>query len=123
MWIIHGYDGSIAGFFTNIVEDWEQARPEAQNLSPHAEVTWTDNCRDSYEVHDADQDLRFECQRLDDPGMPFKVIIPEMGELMPYTGDLMIAAGEYDCNGIVELLRDHKNNPEAIQFIADMMER
>ena len=52
----------------------------------------------------------------------WNVIIPEMGDLMPFTGDLTIAAGEYDCNGFVELLRAHSDNPEAIEFLADMME-
>ncbi len=33
-----------------------------------------------------------------------------------------IEPGDYDLNGIVELLRDHKNDPDAIQYIADMME-
>ena len=28
----------------------------------------------------------------------------------------------YDVDAIVDLLRKYKNNPEAIQFIADMME-
>jgi hypothetical protein len=37
-------------------------------------------------------------------------------------GHRTIPPGEYDLNGIVELLRDHKENPEAIQYIADMME-
>jgi hypothetical protein len=49
---------------------------------------------------------------------PFKVFIPEMG----FHFEWRIVAGEYDCNGIVKLLRTHKDNPEAIQFIADMME-
>ena len=55
--------------------------------------------------------------------IPFKVFIPEFrSDMKPYWGKVVIAAGEYDCNGIVELLRAHKHNPEAIQFIADMME-
>jgi hypothetical protein len=27
----------------------------------------------------------------------------------------------YDWDGLVELLRTHKSNPDAVQFIADMM--
>ena len=54
----------------------------------------------------------------------FKVFIPEMSDedLDWIKPDELIRAGEYDCNGIVELLRANKDNPEAIQFIADMME-
>ncbi len=33
-----------------------------------------------------------------------------------------IQPGRYTHNAVVELLRKHKNDPEAIQFIADMME-
>lgn len=33
-----------------------------------------------------------------------------------------IAEGNYNTNQIVQLLRDFKNNPEAIEYIADMME-
>ncbi len=33
-----------------------------------------------------------------------------------------IEEGTYIGNAIVKLLRDNKNNPEVIQFIADMME-
>jgi len=33
-----------------------------------------------------------------------------------------IEPGRYDINEVVELLRAHKHDPEAIQFIADMME-
>lgn len=52
--------------------------------------------------------------------IPFKVFIPGTTRHGLLFGG--IAEGEYDCNGIVELLRSHKDNPEAIQFIADMME-
>jgi hypothetical protein len=33
-----------------------------------------------------------------------------------------IPAGEYDTNAIVELLRRHSDNKDAVYFIADMME-
>lgn len=33
-----------------------------------------------------------------------------------------IIPGQYDRGGIVALLRYHKRNPDAVQFIADMME-
>lgn len=33
-----------------------------------------------------------------------------------------IEEGYYDWQELVQLLRDNKNNPEANQFIADMME-
>lgn len=33
-----------------------------------------------------------------------------------------IDEGYYTWDDLVNLLRTHKNNPEAIQFIADMME-
>jgi hypothetical protein len=44
------------------------------------------------------------------------VIIPRMDQLCSHL------EGTYDTNGIVDLLRTHKENPEIIQFIADMME-
>ncbi len=37
-----------------------------------------------------------------------------------YPGD--IKPGAYTTNEVVALLRKHKHNPEAIQFIADMLE-
>ena len=43
---------------------------------------------------------------------------PETAE--PYPGD--IQPGEYDTTGLVELLREHAHHPEAIRFIADMLE-
>ena len=43
---------------------------------------------------------------------------PDEGEKNPGS----IEPGEYNVMDLVELLRNHKNNPEAIQFIADMME-
>jgi hypothetical protein len=33
-----------------------------------------------------------------------------------------IGKGYYTINQIVDLLRDYKNNPEIIQFLADMLE-
>ena len=38
----------------------------------------------------------------------------------PYPGD--IKPGVYEGNELVELLREHSANPEAIWFIADMLE-
>ena len=38
----------------------------------------------------------------------------------PYPGD--IRPGEYTSNELVELLRKHAHDPEAICFIADMLE-
>jgi hypothetical protein len=38
----------------------------------------------------------------------------------PYPGD--IKPGVYEGNELVELLRQHSANPEAIRFIADMLE-
>ena len=43
---------------------------------------------------------------------------PEEGE-EPTAG---IKPGYYDQNGLVELLREHAENPEAIRYIADMLE-
>jgi len=48
------------------------------------------------------------------------VCIPEPDEGEEYPGG--IEPGDYDTNGIVELLRAHCNDPEAVYFIADMME-
>ena len=33
-----------------------------------------------------------------------------------------LAAGYYSRNGLVRLLREHRNNPTTVRFIADMME-
>jgi hypothetical protein len=33
-----------------------------------------------------------------------------------------VPPGQYNINGVVNLLRENKENPEVIQFIADMME-
>jgi hypothetical protein len=38
----------------------------------------------------------------------------------PYPGD--IKPGIYEDNEIVDLLREHCHNPEAIHFIADLLE-
>jgi hypothetical protein len=48
--------------------------------------------------------------------------IPEFDPLnpQPYPGD--IRPGEYQGNEIVEHLRDRAHNPEAVRFIADMLE-
>ncbi len=48
----------------------------------------------------------------------FEIPAPDEGETYP--GGLR--PGEYTRSGLVELLRTHKGNPEAIQFIADMLE-
>jgi hypothetical protein len=48
--------------------------------------------------------------------------IPEYeSEGESYPGE--IRPGSYDINGVVALLRENKGNAEAIQFIADMLER
>jgi len=49
------------------------------------------------------------------------VIIPE-DDGVSLNDFRIILEGTYDTNGIVELLRTHKENPEMVQFIADMME-
>ena len=36
--------------------------------------------------------------------------------------DIIPEYGHFRMNGVVELLRKYKNNPDAIQFIADMLE-
>ena len=52
----------------------------------------------------------------------FELQIPEHedGPDGRYPGD--IEPGTYSLNEVVELLRKHKGNPDAIQFIADMLE-
>lgn len=54
--------------------------------------------------------------------MTFQLIVPDYDPLdpQPYAGD--IRPGTYTLNETVALLRQHKDDPEAIQFIADMME-
>lgn len=51
---------------------------------------------------------------------PPVLLIPEPDEGQTYPGN--IQPGDYTMNELVCLLRTHKNNPEAIQFIADMLE-
>lgn len=48
------------------------------------------------------------------------VVIPPNDEPAAYPGD--IKPGYYTRNQVVDLLRKHKDNPEAIQFLADMLE-
>jgi hypothetical protein len=50
------------------------------------------------------------------------LLIPDYNpeDPQPYPGD--IQPGIYEDNEIVELLREHTDNPEAIRFIADMLE-
>jgi len=48
------------------------------------------------------------------------LIIPEYDGDAPYPGG--IAPGTYDINQLVGLLREHKNDPVAVAFLADMME-
>jgi hypothetical protein len=54
--------------------------------------------------------------------MEFELLIPEYDteDPEPYPGD--IKPGVYARNQVVELLRLNKGNPEAVQFIADMLE-
>jgi len=37
--------------------------------------------------------------------------------------DYGIQEGSYPLNNLVQLLRDHKDNPDTIQFLADMLEK
>ncbi len=47
--------------------------------------------------------------------------VPDLSPLSGgYPGN--IQPGDYTLSGLVDLLRTHKDNPEAIQFIADMLE-
>ena len=50
------------------------------------------------------------------------LLIPDYGTDLTatYPGD--IEPGQYRGNEVVDLLRLNKHNPEAIQFIADMLE-
>lgn len=48
------------------------------------------------------------------------VYIPEPDPGNKYPGN--IEAGDYDTNGIVRLLRKHSHDPDAVYFIADMLE-
>jgi hypothetical protein len=50
------------------------------------------------------------------------LLIPEYDpqDPQPYPGD--IQPGVYEGNEVVELLQEHSANPEAIWFIADMLE-
>jgi len=52
--------------------------------------------------------------------MSFLLIIPEYDGDEPYPGG--IEPGYYDLAGLVALLRRHKDDPEAISFLADMLE-
>jgi len=48
------------------------------------------------------------------------LVVPETEERETYPGG--IEPGYYTRNEVVALLREHKDNPSAIQFIADMLE-
>ena len=48
------------------------------------------------------------------------VLIPDPRDGVP--PDFGITPGYYDRAGIVALMRHHKTDPDAIQFLADMME-
>jgi hypothetical protein len=48
------------------------------------------------------------------PMLRFQLLIPD--------NEYGIEEGYYIGNAIVKLLRDNKNNPDVIQFIADMLE-
>ena len=51
----------------------------------------------------------------------FELIIPEDDEGdEPYPGS--IEPAHYDMAGLVALLRQHEHDPEAVQFLADMLE-
>lgn len=51
----------------------------------------------------------------------YTLLIPDLDEAgQSYPGG--IRPGRYDINQVVGLLRRHKENPEAVQFLADMME-
>jgi hypothetical protein len=52
----------------------------------------------------------------------YVLLIPDCDpeDSQPYPGD--IQPEEYQGNEIVELLREYADNPEAIRFIADMLE-
>lgn len=47
-------------------------------------------------------------------GAAFKTFIPQ--------NDVILECGEMSMNQIVDLMRKYKNAPDAIQFIADMLE-
>lgn len=48
------------------------------------------------------------------------LLVPETDDGGAYPGG--IEPGYYTRNEVVALLREHKDNPSAIQFIADMLE-
>jgi len=52
----------------------------------------------------------------------WRLIIPDYDpdDPQPYPGD--IKPGYYTTNEVVQLLRDYRFNPDAVQFIADMLE-
>ncbi len=48
------------------------------------------------------------------------LIVPQADQAAAYPGG--IRPGYYTRNQVVALLREHKDDPDAIQFIADMLE-
>jgi hypothetical protein len=57
------------------------------------------------------------------PAAMLTLVIPEHDPYesdAPYPGD--IKPGTYTLQEVVDLLRQHKNNPDAVQFLADMLE-
>ncbi len=53
------------------------------------------------------------------PLRDFVLLIPDKDDNSAYPG--CIQPGNYDREGLQDMLREHKNNPAAIQFIADML--
>lgn len=51
-----------------------------------------------------------------------RIPLPEYqnGQPVPYPGD--IQPGEYSLRAVIELLRKFADNPDAVRFIADMLE-
>ena len=64
----------------------------------------------------------FYWRQVPDVQEDFILVIPEYDtdDPKPYPGD--IKPGRYTSNDLAQLLREQRENPEAIEFIADMLE-
>lgn len=98
-----------------------------RNLSRWEEEQWTDE-----EMHNAENQIRIlasilsdlnRCLQVDESVKISTVNSHDMTRLIFIPlNETIIENGYYDNSGLVKMLRKYKGTPDAIQFIADMME-
>lgn len=93
--------------------DWDEVNDGAKISAKEESELLAEATKDTPHI------ARWEAQQ---PATPMSLNIPEHeNEGDKYPGD--IHPGSYSHEQVVELLRQHKADPEAVQFIADMLER